>query len=366
VVDCDFTLFHDCNGGLSPDTTIDPTLPIAQRRLYLESLRDYVPKIAAWGNPRLSTQLARVLDGVAIDLYRSERAKAAAATGTTNGLVFAYLLTYRNGGPEIGKQQAHAWLEQAVRRIDQPWQAQWLALSCDAPDPACTVAIQRFRELDPDNAAAWLMGLPDTPGERGDRLLLRAVQAPRFDHHEADFLDAAMAFATRLIPNLPAEARIAPADFALEIWNRVDKYAYKFKYNPYCGGSLAARNAPAIENACLAIVGKIQTAMKPWLGDEFGPATLTFNLSHNPVEQAQAARRYRNARWIYSTWKQLPPGSEPDAATHFRAIRDYGELAYLKSLVASAHLPLEAPAEFVTVELHTWPRHASTPAQAGK
>ncbi len=365
VVDCDFFPFNNCNGGLSPDTTIDPTLPIAQRRLYLESLRDYVPKIAVWGNPRLSAQLARTLDGVAIDLYRSERAKAAAATGTTEGLVFAYLLA-DSDAPDLGRDQAHAWLEQAVHRIDQPWQAQWLALSCDVSDPACTVAIQRFRELDPDNAAAWLMGLPDTPDGKGDRLLLRAVQAPRFDHHEADFLDAAMAFATRLTSNLPAEARIAPADFALEIWNRVGKFAYKFKYNGYCGHSIAARNAPAVENACLAIVAKIQPAMKPWLSDEFAAATLTFNLSRNPVEQAQSLRKYRDLRWIYTALKKLPPGSEPDAAARFRAIREHGEFAYVKSLVASAHLPLEAPAEFVTVEPLPWPRHTSTPAQAGK
>ena len=363
LIDCALKNIN-CNGVLDAGASIDPTLPIEQRRRYVASLRDYVPKIAAWGNSRLSAQLASTLDGVDNDLYRSRRASAAAATDTANGYLFAYLLSNSSSGdPNLGKQQAHAWLQQAVTRIAEPWQAQVLAESCDRPDPICAIAIERFRQIDPDNAAAWLTGMPEKPSDHGDRMLLRAAIAPRISHAQTAFFDAAMTFGERLAPMMDADARVAPADFALETWSRVGSFEYP---SDYCRRSLAERDAPAIETACSAVVHKAEHDPKRWLIDELAPSAITMHMSGDPTIRSQAWRRLRNARWIYSVWQQLPAGSEPDADAHARAYRDLGELAYLKSLVVAAHLPLDAPENFVTLEPLPWPRHSVAQSSSSK
>ena len=361
LIDCGLPDVH-CNGGLNRFTTIDPTLPIAQRRSYIESLREYVPKVAAWGNPRLSLQLAKALDTVQHDLYRPRRANAAAATGTTEGMVFAYLLM-QDSDSTRGNQQAKTWLKDAVPRIDHAWEAEVLAENCDLPDPNCSAAIERFRALDPDNAAAWMLGLPDAPGEQGDRLLLRAASAPHISHPTAS-VDAALAFGARLMPTLDADARLSPIVFAGETMGSIDVFNYP---TDYCKRSLAERDAPAIEAACVAIYRKIGPGMNPGFTDEVTSATALMQISSDPVQRAQAWRRLRDVSWIYLVYDQLPPDlNESYVQRHLQVTHDQGHLAWMKSQVAAAGLPLVAPDEFVTREPLPWPRHASAPAQAGK
>jgi hypothetical protein len=241
-------------------------------------------------------------------------------------------------------------------RIDQPWQAHALAVSCDRTDPSCLVAERRFQQLDPDNALAWVIGLPDaSPGEQGDRAMLRAAQATRIDRHEAELLDAAIAFASRILPGLSAQARITPPRFALEIWNRIGIV----RYGVYCRRAVTAHDDPTVESACLSLVTKVGPAMKPRISDEMAAASMIVSFSADPAERARASHRYRDARWVFSAWKQLPAGSEHDDDAHLRALRDNGELAYVQLLVAAAHLPLDAPAEFVTREPLPMQRQAS-------
>jgi len=362
VIDCTETNIN-CGGGLDPYTTIDPKLPLAQRRHYLESLRAYVPKIAAWGNPHLSAQLAQKLDGAEHQLYRVRRAQAAAATNSSEGFLFAYLLAAKLTDPELDRTQVSIWFDRALAEAERPWQAQALAQACDAGEPACAKAITRFRELDPDNAAAWIVGLPKELGEEGDQHVLRAASSARLDNHASDLLDAAVAFAGRLLPTLHPSVRVTPTEFALEAWYQTGVFAYP---HYYCKKSFGERDAPAIEDACRAIIGKIQPAMHPNMLDEIMAAVMTMRMSSDPAVQAQAWQRLRNARWVYSVWKQLPPDSQRDTTVMLRIYREQGEMAYLKSLVVAAHLPLEAPGEFVTREPLPWARHATAAAKQGE
>jgi hypothetical protein len=232
-------------------------------------------------------------------------------------------------------------------KIDQPWQAHALAVSCEPADPACRVAVHRFQQLDPDNALAWLIGLPDLhAGEQGDLQLQRAAQAARIDRHEGALLDAAMAFAPGILPGLSAEARVTQPRFALEVWNRIGVV----RWGIYCRRVVLAHVDPAVDSACLALVSKVGPAMKPRVSDEMAAASMIVGFSPDPAERVRASHRYRDARWVFSAWKQLPAGAEHDDDAHVRALRDDGELAYVKSLLTAAHLPLEAPSEFVTRE----------------
>jgi len=353
VIDCTETGIN-CGGALDPYATIDAKLPIAQRRHYLESMRTYVPKIAAWGNPRLSAQLAFTLNGVERDLYRYQRAEAAAATDSAEGLLFAYLMANNLLDPARDPQAVQLWFERALAKAELPWQAQMLAQSCDQSKPACLAAIERFRALDPDNAAAWMIGLSKELGEEADARLLRAASLTRLDNHQAAVLDAALAFATRLQPSLDTSLQQSPSDFALEAWSQTGVFVYP---HAYCKRSLAERVAPAIEDACLAIFAKVDPAMGPNVLDEILAAVMTKHISADPEVQAQAWRRLKDVRWIYSVWKQVPPSIEADSAVQVQIFREHGELAYTKSLVAKAGLPLTAPTEFVTREPLAWPRY---------
>ena len=88
--------------------------------------------------------------------------------------------------------------------------------------------------------------------------------------------------------------------------------------------------------------------------DEVMAAAKGIATSDTEAVRAQQWRRLKNARWLYSAWKQLPPGAELDDAAHVEAIRGQGELVYLQSIVEAAGLPLTAPEEFVTREPLPW------------
>jgi hypothetical protein len=107
------------------------------------------------------------------------------------------------------------------------------------------------------------------------------------------------------------------------------------------------------------LFAKVDATMRPSLLDEIVAASVEKKMRANASEQVQAWTRLRNARWIYSVWRQLPPTAEADEAAQVQAIRAQGELAYLKSLVASAHMPVEAPATFATKEPLPWKRRAA-------
>ena len=351
VIDCTETNI-ECGGGLNPYVMLDASLPIEQRRRYLQSMRGYVPKIAQWGNARLSAQLARSLDGVEHGLYEAARATAAAATDSADGLVFAYLLGRKwDSSPE--SPEVRAWFARAVAKIEQPWHAQVLAQSCPQAGPECSTALARFRSLDPDNAAAWMLALPKALSREGDQQLLRAANVARLDNASAAFIDAARAFAAQLMPRLDAKIRIEPASFVLAAWNKTGVFGYN-SVNAYCRRSFTERSAEAVESACRAIFAKVEPSMRPMLLDEVMAAAKGIATSDTEAVRAQQWRRLKNARWLYSAWKQLPPGAELDDAAHVEAIRGQGELAYLQSIVAAAGLPLTAPEEFVTREPLPW------------
>ena len=355
VIDCAETHVN-CGGGLDPYAVIDSRLPLEQRLRYVESLQNYVPKIASWGNARLSAQLRRALDGAHNTLYTANRAAAAAATDSVDGLIFAYLMARDARNSDLDSAEIRKWFARALAKAHQPWHAQMLAQSCPGPAKVCAAAVERFRALDPDNAAAWILQLPQTLSDAGDRQLLRAANASRLDNASRPFVDAARAFADRLMPTLDESIRTTQAFFVVETWSATGTFDYKSAHD-YCKRSFTERSAPQIEQACRAIFEKVGPSMQPMLVDELVSAATGIKTSEDPAMRARQWRRFKNARWIYSAWKQLLPDMEWSAQVHATAIREQGELAYLKSMVASAGLPLEAPEEFVTREPLPWRPH---------
>lgn len=346
----------DCGAGASRIGGTDLSLSDAQRQQYLDSLRAYVPRISTWGDRRMSTQLAQTLDDVQDELYEPRRAQAAAATGTTNGLLFAYLLAHNNRQSSLDRKAVMGWFDAALAKVDQPWQAQALAQSCEITRPACLQAIERFRALDPDNAAAWTLAMPPEANDDGDRRLLRAAAAPRLVHHDAELVDAALAFGKELMPKVDASLRVSPGEFAHEVWEESGPIDYP---TDYCRRSFVERDVQPLRDACHSLFAKVDEQMRPSLYDELVAASAMRKME--PATATAPSTRLRDARWLWSVRRQLPPGTEPDEALSIAAIRDHGELAYLRTLFASAHLPVAAPPRFASRESMPWSRRPATP-----
>jgi hypothetical protein len=363
LIDCSLKQFN-CVSGLSPGATIDPKLPHSQRERYLDALRAYVPKIAAWGNRKLSNQLDQALSGVDETLRFAKRAKAMASTGTTEGLLFGYVLARNARDSDLPATMQQQWFERALARIDKPWEAQLLAQNCERSTPSCGAAILRFRALDPDNAAAWLIDLPDRPDAGADTRLLRAAGAKRLDNHSTEVYDSALEFGTRVLPTLDPALRVTPELFTLQVWHSTENFDYP---TSYCKQAFVQRDAPTVVDACRAIYAKITPDMKPNLVDELNAAAMAKRLAPDPSVAAQAWKRYRDGRWVYSVYRQLPPEKQDlGDPEHMRIERGNGEYAYLKYLVVKAHFPTEAPSNFVTSEPLPWPRHKPSSPPSGQ
>lgn len=352
-----------CGGSLTQHVYLEGDMTPAQVTAAIEAMRGYVPKIKSWGNPLLSAGIAEMLDNIGPHVYRAERERAAAATDSANGLLFAYVLAHDVPNPTNDSAETLDWFDRAVAKADQPWQLQMLAQQCVDARESCKTAKRRFRELDADDAAAWLDDFPDqTIGSAGDAQLLRAAAASRLDSHVVEFIDAARAYATELMPMLKREWRITPDQFALQTWlnTGVINFGEPLKY---CERSYQQRNLPAIESACRAIFAKITPQMRPTLVDEQIAGVSMARMPGDPAAQARGRKRFRDERWVYSAYEQLPPGSQLGDAAEVQIFRDRGEFAYWQTLVAKAGLPLEAPPEFVTREPLPWTKTAAESAQ---
>lgn len=352
-----------CGGSLTQHVYLEGDMTPAQVTAAIEAMRGYVPKIKSWGNPLLSAGIAEMLDNIGPHVYRAERERAAAATDSANGLLFAYVLAHDVPNPTNDSAETLDWFDRAVAKADQPWQLQMLAQQCVDARESCKTAKRRFRELDADDAAAWLDDFPDqTIGSAGDAQLLRAAAASRLDSHVVEFIDAARAYATELMPMLKREWRITPDQFALQTWLNTGAINFGEPLK-YCERSYQQRNLPAIESACRAIFAKITPQMRPTLVDEQIAGVSMARMPGDPAAQARGRKRFRDERWVYSAYEQLPPGSQLGDAAEVQIFRDRGEFAYWQTLVAKAGLPLEAPPEFVTREPLPWTKTAAESAQ---
>ncbi|MBS0463005.1 MAG: serine/threonine protein kinase, partial [Proteobacteria bacterium] len=232
------------------------------------------------------------------------------------------------------------------------WQAQILAESCDPDAPECKMAIQRFREIDPGNAAAWMLGLRnETPTEAFSHLQ-RAASAPRLDNHAAEIIDAAATVAGRLSPHLPDDAKIGSAGLVLQIWNAIPPLKFPIGY---CRQAIHKDNGTAALDACVKVFAKVRAQMRPRVGDELTAAIVELRMASDPTMKATAWQRYRDIRWVYSSYVNLPQRQRDTGNDEIvRMYRDKGELAYLKFRLVAAGIPLAAPADFVTAEPISW------------
>ena len=267
----------------------------------------------------------------------------------------------------------------ALSRADQPWQLRALTLlpgnigrsgeSTESRMAASLAARARYRERDPNNADALAIQYQGSGAhwlnEETDRLIVSMSQTSRLENHVPEFIDAARAYANRLMPALPERLRMTPDQFALRV---LDGFFQSNVALPgdYCAKSFQERASPSIDDACRAIFAKVTPETRPSWWTESNAAMVTLQTTNDPSTRAQALKRYRNARWIYTVWMQLPPDSRFDDPAQVQVIRDRGEYAYMQSVVAKAGLPLEAPDEFVTPEPLPWARRNNATAGTGR
>ncbi|MBS0574992.1 MAG: serine/threonine protein kinase [Proteobacteria bacterium] len=321
---------------------------------YLEALREYVPTLKAWGNTHLSNQVAGYLHDIELKMDRPRLERTIATSGETDGLIFAYMLAAADlDRVDENASTMAAWLAQATPIITKPWQAQLLAESCRNydGDPDCAKAILRFRQLDPDNALAWIQGMPWVLGKPADDQLLRAARAPRWDRADAALLDAALAFGK----THRSLTRMEPHAFALEVAD--SRWQFLGDIGSYCRRSRHFRNQPAIEQACIALFLKVHPLMNPSQLDEQTAQEMLLHFAEDPSIRAEAEKRWRNVRWARSARNQLLASRDFDAAHHFQILRARGEYAYEQELLLAAHLPIDAPPEFATIQPLRWPKY---------
>jgi serine/threonine protein kinase len=354
VVDCTLRGKWCASTGFNPFSGFDNQLPMSQRQKYVASLRDYVPRLQAWGHPNLSRQLGRALDEFAGGLAGPDVAKRAAATGTQKGYLFAFFLGHDLDDSSLDPLLVKDWFDRAAAGATAPGEIHVLAESCDRSWPSCVRIANRFRETQPDNVPAWLMDLPQTPGPEGDARLENAARAANWTTHQDEFLAAALAFARSLGPyRVDDKLSLAPEGIALFSWYHTGVVGYPTKY---CQQAFEERDAPQVEAACRRIFERVGPAMKPTLLDEIVAAVVLVRISAPGPEHDRAWQRLRDDRWVYSAWEQLSPRTTPDAAATLDEVRRMGEFGHFREEMRRAGLPLTAPEEFVTREPLPWVR----------
>ena len=353
VIDCTLEGIT-CDAGVDPFSGFDSHLPMAQRERFIASLRDYVPQIQAWGHPRLSRQLAGALDEYAGGLRMPANARRAAAVGSHQGFVFAYFLAKDLDDSSLDATTVRDWFERAAAQAKEPWEVQTLAQSCDSHWPSCQRLIQRFRQTQPDNAEAWMLSMPKSPGPEGDAVLQRIADAPNWDLHQNEFLGAAMDFAQQLASAPSGDMPLAtPEEIAGSAWFHTGLAPYPLKY---CESAFLERDVPAVRANCRRIFARIGPETKPTLLDEVLAGIMLVRMAPDDASLEQARKRLRDARWIHSAWAQLKSRQLPKAKEGIPIIRQLGEFGYFREEVRKAGLPVEAPPEFVMREPLPWQR----------
>ena len=351
LIDCTLAGI-ECSTGIDPFSGFNREIPLEQRQRYVASLRDYVPRIEGWGHARLSKQLANALDEDAKGLVQPAIARRAAATGSHEGYVFGYFLSHDLGDSSLDPKLIRGWFERAATEATAAWEVQILAQSCDSHWPSCARLIERFRTSQPENAAAWLIDLPKEVGAAGDMRLRRAAQAPQWEMHQTEFLDAALTFATRLGPErVDDRLQVSPEELALFAWLHTGLIPYPVEY---CKRSYFERDAPQVQEDCRRIFSRVGPATKPTLLDEDLSALMLMRMAPDDAALAEARKRARDSRWIYSAWQQLVPRTRPNASYSLPLIRQLGEFGYFREQVRLAGLPVTAPPEFVMREPTRW------------
>lgn len=360
IIDC--TITDRCNSGIHPGSGFDGSLPLAQRQRYVESLRDYVPRIAAWGHPRLSRQLQAALDEDAAGLQQTAIARRAVATRSHEGDLFAYFLASGLNDSSLAPSEVRAWFERAAAGAQAPWEVQILAQTCDRSWPVCARLVERFRDSQPGNVPALLVGMPEQASAAGDALLLRAADAPSWENRQDEFLGVAFAFARRLGPQrIDDRLQVSAEEIALSAWFRTGVVPYP---GAYCRQAFLERDAPAVREACRRLFARVSPAMRPMLVDEVLAATMLTRMASDEVERAQARQRLRDARWIYSAWEQLSARSSSYAVLDLSEIREKGEYLFFRDRVGAAGLPTQAPAEFVARDPLPWVKPSQNPSRS--
>jgi hypothetical protein len=361
IVDCLYTP-QGCTSGLNPSVAFDTRLPTATRQRYIDSLRAYVPRIEAWGHPRLSGQLQAAIDADAKGLLLPELARRTADTGTVDGFILAYLMVRESEDAGLDPALAQAWFERGADGATQAWHWQALAQACNSAEPACARVIAQFRVADPDNAAAWLVGLPKVADANADARLVRAAAAARLDTHQDEVLAAGSALATRVLPFPAVGPAFSAAEITLQAWLITEPVPLPVDY---CQQAFRERDVPEVHAACRAVFAKVEPSMKPTLLDEQRAATMQMGMATDAAARARAWQRLRDLRWNYSAWSQLGERAQTDPAKMLSSIRALGEHGHFRADVQAAGLPTSAPTEFVTREPLPWVVSSNAPAEGG-
>jgi hypothetical protein len=194
----------------------------------------------------------------------------------------------------------------------RPWFLAIGTLRCAPVDAPCAkdAAIARLLQVDPDNAAAWLLSF-QREAERGDAAaarasLARAARAPVF----RDYVDAIDQVVLREWLSDPTELRVGPheskstlteAQFAR--WNKLFESTTSFGtpgdyyLAKACDPASAAKDDPALQADCRAIGAMKDTAGAGLFSQSQG-RFLQMRLATDPAERERFEVGVREIRWL--------------------------------------------------------------------
>ena len=240
-----------------------------------------------------------------------------------------------------------AMLEAAMRfGADDP--VVWWVIATDRHGEArAEAAVQRLRELAPNNAVGWLM--PAGPQAGPD--LARAARSNRFDQYEGDYVRA-MHAAARAVPapasevaHLRAAGHAEPerlAHLAVALGKGLaNAWPHLRVLTEHCGDALPLEAARRDE--CIAIARLMANRSGSSVAQRWGTRLLVARLPPGEERRAAAAQR-RRLDWLIE--KQAALAAESDYPRGALRWLDPAadEMTALRAVLQESGLPLEPPA----------------------
>ena len=235
----------------------------------------------------------------------------------------------------------------------------WMFLDlCPAVGNACALrgaeAMQRLRDLEPDNAAAWVRNLeshaqpPDAAAARGR--IERAATAKYFDDHRREWVQVLRELYEGIdVPDSHAVAYSTGVGREIARYSQLDGMLRHLGSNwsvattEQCGVGAAAAVGENARDAC----GRVFALMAESTSLDWRRTGLRnlLAMSVGTPEQPAAARRYLDQLWLDSHWAVLSQGKDSDeeVVAFFASEIEHGELASHQRLLARNNVSSVAP-----------------------
>lgn len=314
-------------------------------------------------NPNASYALLRAIVTVLGEEYRREAAEAQIARGTARGKILGAILlhTLETGADDLAAEARKAPLiaEALAMAPDDRDVLVAAAYYCGARNGPCAgdAAAQQLAELEPDNAANWILAMKEgEPDAARYEKLARAAGATRIDDHidrvvsmqfEAvqtsrieppPLLQAASA---RLTPEITPQENVA----YMQTWSMPIPRWNNFALT--CRPDHLGVAGPQVRAQCLAAGTRAAYEARSLIGTLIGSTVI-----RHAAPGSEAALRAREVRRSYSyttdAMSKLTPEQSRRAKGWLiaRELRVHGELEAFKRMLDRAGVPRDPPIDW--------------------